>query len=123
MNKIQPHYVDFNTAKLLKEKEFNEHCNSYYAENGFLHEGVGNYNNEDEDEEVSHYSRPEQWQVVEWASLVHNIDIEARPVRYAGDIKTSYYQSYINGCVVNMSRFATKQEALSEAINEFLKMV
>jgi hypothetical protein len=98
----KPHYVDFNTAKLLKEKGFSCECKAWY-------EGMT--------------PSPQQWQVVEWASLVHNIDIESRPVRYAGDLKTSYYQPYINGCVVNMRKFATKQEALSEAINEFLKMI
>jgi hypothetical protein len=30
-NKIEPHYVDFNTAKLLKEKGFNEECSFIYS--------------------------------------------------------------------------------------------
>jgi len=66
-------------------------------------------------------SVPEQHTVVEWASLVHNIDIEARPVRYAGDIKSSYYQPYINGCIVNMSKFETRQEAYSSAF-EYIRL-
>lgn len=69
------------------------------------------------------YSAPEHWQIVEWASLVHNIDIEARPVRFAGDEKTSYYQANINGCVANMNKYSTRKEALSASIDEFLKMI
>ncbi len=128
---IKPHYVGFNTAKLLKEKGFNLECRAFYLEDKLQtpKATIGNYNdikwvstwrNSPFDDTTS---APEQWVVVEWASLVHNIDIEARPVRYAGDVKTSYYQPYINGCIVNMSKFTTKQEALSEAISEFLKMI
>jgi hypothetical protein len=119
---IQPTYVTFEQAKLLKSKGFNETCSMRYNEEGEFTAtklGMNGFPND----YSSSYSAPEQWQVVEWASLVHNIDIEARPVRYAGDIKTSYYQSYINGCVLNFSKFTTKQEALSEAINEFLKII
>ena len=98
---VKPIYVTFEQEHKFREKG----CDVETTETKYRHELL------------------QQWQVVEWASLVHNIDIEARPVRYAGDIKTSYYQPYINGCIVNMSKFATKQEVLSEAINEFLKMI
>lgn len=126
---MKPHYVTFEQAKLFKELGFDEPCNRFYNNNGDISDVL-------EPEDIKYFSNkkadvqqtfacmaPEHWQVIEWASLVHNIDIEARPVRYAGDIKTSYYQPYINGCSVNMSKFTTRQEALSEAINEFLKMI
>lgn len=116
---IQPAYVTFEQAKKLKEKGFDVKTSYNFDLTGEIHH-IGLLNHNDSEKKISH---PEQWQVVEWGSLVHNIEIEARPVRYAGDIKTSYYQPYINGCIVNMSRFATRQEALSEAINEFLKMI
>jgi hypothetical protein len=136
---MQPTYVTWKQAKLLKEKGFDVECTRFYVKPNSKIFGI--------DEHGRYYPiknkpkelwivgncvalnitnvllAPEQWQVVEWASLVHNIDIEARPVRYAGDIKTSHYQPYINGCIVNLKKFSTKQEALSEAINEFLKMI
>jgi hypothetical protein len=138
---IQPTYVIYPQAVWLKEKGFDIPQNKMYSYgtpmfghvkevkfyNGDLHECAStpyNWNDwSNKPTATEYYSAPEQWLVIEWASLVHNIDIEARPVRYAGDIKTSYYQPYINGCIVNMSKFATKKEALSEAINEFLKMI
>jgi hypothetical protein len=136
MEQIQPSYATPEQAKKLKEKGFNVECRNYYLEKdkalyeGFEDEYWGDYRCINWNVDVigikpfrGFVSAPEQWQIVEWASLVHNIDIEARPVRYAGDTKTSHYSSYINGCIVNMSKFSTRKDALSEAINEFLKMI
>jgi hypothetical protein len=39
-NKIKPHYVDFNTAKLLKEKGFDVEVTNYYFEDGEFREFV-----------------------------------------------------------------------------------
>jgi hypothetical protein len=114
---IEPDYVEFYQAVLFKDKGFHSvKCLAYTLE-GFP---VKNYcyNLEGDKQWIA---RPEQWQVIKWASLVHNIDIEARPVRYAGDIKTSYYQPYINGCIINMSKFATKEKAYSAAFDYVLK--
>jgi hypothetical protein len=130
MKNITPNYCSFEQCKWLKEKGFDlvtrtAYDYKIYQPSNLFHENIEVINNAKNysNSEYERFQRPEQWQVIEWASLVHNIDIEARPVRYAGDIKTSYYQPYINGCIVNMSKFATRQEALSEAINEFLKMI
>jgi hypothetical protein len=103
MTDIKPTYVTFEQAKLLKEKGF-ENIQIDYGLNQMLNNA----------------KPPEQWQVIEWASLVHNIDIEARVVGYAGDIKTSYYQPYINGCIINISKFSTRQQAYSAAFDYFL---
>jgi hypothetical protein len=39
---IKPHYVDFNVAKLLQEKEFEEPVYSYYKENKILYTAIKN---------------------------------------------------------------------------------
>jgi len=44
-------------------------------------------------------------------------------VRYAGDIKTSYYQTYINGTVIDLLRYNTPQEAIEEGITHTLKFL
>ena len=36
INKIKPHYVSFNTAKLLKEKGFNVPVRKYYHISTFI---------------------------------------------------------------------------------------
>ena len=62
---IQPKYVTFNQAKLLKIKGFNEKCEWLYNEQGEpsgtkmgMRGLPNNYS--------THYARPEQWMVVEW---------------------------------------------------------
>jgi hypothetical protein len=136
MNEIKPTYVTFEQAKRINNRISNQNKIYYLDKEGneitdeFI---INKYTSKNLKVPVvddaksafadTYMSKPEQWQVVEWASLFHNIDIEARPVRYAGDIKTSYYQPYINGSIVSMSKFETRPKALSEAINEFLKMI
>jgi hypothetical protein len=86
MNKIEPHYVDFNTAKLLKEKGFNVECRNYYLEKDkALHEGFedeywGDYRCINWNADVigikpfqGFVSAPEQWQIVEWLRVKHGI--------------------------------------------------
>lgn len=126
MQEIKPRYVTFEQAKGFKEKKFNVECKSYYRITGsgvFELNNAINHNDDDSQETaggMTYVSAPEQWQVVEWASLFHNTDIEAKPVRYAGDIKTSFYQPYVNGCIVNMTKFSTRQEAYSAAFDYIL---
>lgn len=76
---IQPAYVTFEQAKLLFEKNFNEYCNSYYEKDKSLHQYVGNYNSEDQEIYMPHYSRPEQWMVIEWLRVKHGIWIYILP--------------------------------------------
>ena len=130
MNEIKPTYASFEQAKLLKEKGFEVECinafDTVYPKRGVLPSSNNkplNWNKKTDfrGNPDTFISAPEQWQVVDWISLVYDVDIEARPVRFAGDLKASYYQPYINGCVVMLSKFKTRQEALSEAINHFLK--
>jgi len=99
---IKPTYVSFEQAKLLKEKGFNVRLKKVYNVLGELWDSHYQYMVNSNPDCGAAFVAPEQWVVVEWALLVHNIDIEARPVRYAGDKSTSYYQPYINGCIVNL---------------------
>lgn len=70
-NKIEPTYVDFNTAKLLKEKGFNEITNYNYSEvYGFI-ENINSLKHSDGNNRF--VSAPEQWQVVEWLRVKHDI--------------------------------------------------
>jgi hypothetical protein len=112
MEKIEPKYVTFEQAKLLKEKGFQELVNHYYFEDGEFKEhsltGTNGYYGEEYEFNLSEfnenwndkwltkksgdrcfgcskdrgyfetYSAPEQWQVVEWFRLTHNINITVR---------------------------------------------
>ena len=81
-NKIEPHYVDFNTAKWLKEKGFDVNVKSYYTtseeftpKDYYYFGNEINYNSPVNDVNTINgtISRPEQWQVVEWLRVNHGI--------------------------------------------------
>jgi hypothetical protein len=72
-NKIEPHYVDFNTAKLLKEKGFDELTTVWRQHGNGVSgdvEGKRDYYNRKGDVYIS---LPEQHQVVEWLRIKHGI--------------------------------------------------
>jgi len=65
---IQPIYVNFEQAKLLKEKGFNELCTGTYEGTIFSIEKAWR-NSEDPTE----YAVPEQWMLCEWLRLNYNL--------------------------------------------------
>jgi hypothetical protein len=69
---IKPTYVTFEQAKWLKEKGFKENCDYLYSD-GRLEERncIGKVINKDA---ITHLiTAPEQWQVVEWLRVNHDI--------------------------------------------------
>lgn len=81
-------YVSFKTAKLLKNKNFDWNCDTYYTENGsvtytqlkYNHNGIKNC-----------YSRPTLQIAMKWLREVHNLNVEV--------YRTAC--GYI-GCIVNI---------------------
>ena len=65
---IAEDYVSFETAKLLKEKGFDEGCPTTYTPNGFFH--THNYKPLFED-----IYAPTLQMAIKWLREVHNIDI------------------------------------------------
>ena len=78
MNKIEPQYVTFEIAKLLKEKDFNEMCRVFWGydcteeKNILIEENSPSFIN---NRENNNLAAPEIWQVVEWLRSKHNIDV------------------------------------------------
>ena len=72
---IKEDYVSFETAKLLKEKGFNEFTFSYYDENG-----IAQFN-EVETRVAKGYQRPTLQRAMKWLRIEHNIHIEPHIVR------------------------------------------
>ena len=71
-NNIEPHYVNYDFAKFLKEKGFNLHTLTYWDKrDGLIENGIklDNHNNRGD----WGISRPEHWQVIEWLRLNHGI--------------------------------------------------
>jgi hypothetical protein len=122
MNNIQPKYSTFEQAKWLKEIGFNEKCEtSYYTHYEKL---MIENNGATKITPMHNYSRPEQWQVVEWLRVNHGIWIEASLIKdftYT-PLKIFWYGRIINlnkeeDDIHNTEEFNTPQEAYSAAFD------
>ena len=124
-NKIKPHYVDFNTAKLLKEKGFKYYCSTSYWKQEFTHNTPGYplENGETSQEnyyDFERYYAPEQHQVVDWLLEKHGIWID---VRYMDDILNFGYTITTikdNTEQYGLYKFNYPQQAYSAAIDYIL---
>jgi hypothetical protein len=145
MERIEPRYVTFGQAKLLKEKGFDVKCSRYYEyalksrknkEDGysgpfgwkkgelnlqvdtFINGGYMDVSNE------SWYlcAVPEQWQVVEWLDKIHNTYIHVQKHTRNG---LRCYSPFIDNEPVKkdafFNDFDSPQEAYSAAIDYILK--
>jgi len=123
---IEPSYVSFEQAKLLKKKRFNEKCEtSYYTHYEKLmieNNGVTKIT------PMHNYSRAEQWQVVEWLRVNHGIWIQ---VSFSCNNKGEFYwywqckKANNNFVFKNWDsdnlEFNSPQEAYSAAFDYILK--
>jgi len=77
---INPIYVTFEQARLLAKLNFQVPTRYGYTKDGSLEKPYygETYMNTDNENTVI-YSAPEQWQVVEWLRVNHNIFIEVYP--------------------------------------------
>lgn len=143
--KIEPAYVIFEQSKLLKEKGFNIEVDSFYENTGpmsgnilYKNCGENNYNNYDFKfhEDSICYSRPEQWQVVEWFFHIHKIYIHTTILgdddtfidensNWSISIWKNKMYNLIWGSKVtpNIDYFKSKQEAYSAAFNYILTII
>ena len=118
MNKIEPHYVTFEQAKLLADKKFLVHTRYGYTKDGLLERPHYRETNINSDLENSlTYSAPEQHEVIEWLRINHGIWISIKMYInhygrfFSADLQNNNnnFRSF-NGC-------ATPQEAYSKAID------
>lgn len=131
MNNIQPTYVTFEQAKLLEEKKI---YTPFWKENYFRKsngELMRDMKAETFDSDI-HIFAPEQWQVVEWAFKKYQYSIEAEMnIPESGEYNGCYvFNGIIKGSkdyklkiFYKSKDYPTREKALSEAINEFLKII
>ena len=87
---IKPRYVTYEQAELLKEKEFGVPCKKAYMKDGSgnVHpvpeEFETNWNTRKSEVDYMRvfYSSPEQWQVVEWLRVNHDIWCQVNISKY-----------------------------------------
>ena len=84
---ITEDYVSFETAKLLKEKGFNERCECFYeTENddvSIVNEWMDISNSELEGTEFVRYSAPTLQMVMKWLRKIHGLFIHIDVIREA----------------------------------------
>lgn len=137
MNKIEPQYVTFEIAKLLKEKDFNEMCRVFWGydcteeKNILIEENSPSFIN---NRENNNLAAPEIWQVVEWFWEVYLIDISIIPFREKGSKSVGFQYRVINFSDPEIDEvmfehqynrsfhtFFTRKEAYLAAIDYILK--
>lgn len=93
MATIKEDYVSFETAKLLKEKGFDESCYQKYDDEGYLSfNHVGYINSESPSDDFSALA-PTHQMAVAWLREVHNIFIIIEPHLY--DYVNEKTKSYV----------------------------
>jgi len=115
---IKPTYVSFEQAKLLKEKGFDVKVKPFYnglQNNEFVISDIIQTNNN----LPKWYPAPEQWQVVEWLRVKHDIWIEICCFKSVNCgfsiwlINKGYYE-------LEQVEYKSPQEATSSAIDYVL---
>ena len=74
-NMITEDYVGFETAKLLKDKGFDESCEGFYVNSGVLSHTLSNAKNSKWDEDkstIGYISAPTLQMAMKWLREVHN---------------------------------------------------
>ena len=131
---IQEKYVSFDTAKLLKEKGFNEKCWGLYAsifddeDNPItvLERWVGSAHNNSFEDESFICSAPTQQMAMRWLREVHHLNIEpyfeyyllgySAEIKYTNKDTPLYLFEYLRE-----KWFNTYEEACEEAIKYSLE--
>ena len=72
---ITEDYISFETAKLLKEKGFDERVKSYFTDGGLEGYMFGTGQKSNSELEDCFYSRPTLQMVMKWLREVHKIEI------------------------------------------------
>ena len=129
---ITEDYVGFETAKLLKEKGFDELCRCVYSPEGVFHKSnrtniFDDYDNAllDEVGNADYFLTPTQAQVMKWLREVHEIFIRPNisflyPIRYYCEI-FCYGDNLKTQQDVTTEAFESPEEACEAAIKYCLE--
>jgi hypothetical protein len=114
--------ISFETAKLAKEKGFNEGCLYDYNNSSDLRKNVHSlfYN-----DSLDFYIAPTQSLLQKWLREVHNIDVEASLV-YRLNTREYLIRLYKNNTKIILSTFyyyKTYEEALEEGLYQALLLI
>lgn len=117
-------FCTYNISKVLAELKFDEFCiaSINFNQSPYIPSKGGYYKNSEYIGKGT-YACPLISQALNFLRIDFNLDVESRPTRFAGDEQSSYYQPYINGCVISMAKYSTYEEAILEAISHAIKLI
>lgn len=125
---ITEDYVSFETAKLLKEKGFDERVKSYFTDDGLEGYMFGTGRKSNSELEECFYSRPTLQMAMKWLREVHNYDICICLDSYVEPYDNQYYilirrrkNKYENISPCEQVYFDTYEEAAETAIKYCLE--
>ena len=125
---IAEDYVSIGTAKLLKEKGFNEYVTSFYGETGVEGYMMGMKKTSNSKLEECFYARPTLQMAMKWLREVHNYDISICLDSYVEPYDNQYYivirrrkDKYENISPCEQVYFDTYEEAAEAAIKYCLE--
>ena len=127
--------INFDTAKLAKEKGFNEECFYHYDTLGKLHEPYSENGSSTDTQfrvdltdllenfnRTNEISASNQSLLQKWLREEHNIEVYTRSTYKSFD-KTKYYTTFVHpiGCLDNYDN--TYEEALERGLQQALKLI
>ena len=124
---ITEDYVSFKTAKLLKEKGFDEICFTWYTGKGKFKQGKNTYDdyhmNHFQDMDVAKCSAPTLQMAMKWLREVHNLFVD---IYYDYDFREGYKFSIhklTKGTTLetNNKNYSTYEQACDKAIKYCLE--
>lgn len=120
-------YVSFETAKLLKEKGFDEMCHCTYTYDGHILKEDCIISNSEIDEEKQSYTAPTLQMAMKWLREEHRIDIVIRPYITTDGIMHCYEIKKLHDYMVeglkNHAGYETHEEAAEAAIKYCLESI
>lgn len=126
---MEDQLVTFETAKLAKEKAFDERITNYF-QIGVISKGVQEHTLLVPQKITSLFpnealwARPTQSLLQRWLRDVHNIYITVQPVIFTGDREPSYFAPVLNNTTINTRwKFDSWEKALEEGLMESLKLI
>ena len=125
---IEEDYVSFDTAKLLKEKGFDERVKSYFTDDGLEGYMFGTGRKSNSELEECFYSRPTLQMAMKWLREVHNYDVCICLDSYVEPFGNDYYilirrknDRYENISPCEQVFFKTYEEACEAGIKYVLE--
>ena len=119
---ITEDYVNFETAKLLKEKGFDEECFALYNPDGVLIQSGIRLNNIQVGRVKGSYSAPTLQMVMKWLREMHNLWIDIDPLASYEWTWSIWFMNDPNFKMGESSQvISTYEEAVEEAIQYSLK--